>query len=188
MIIMLIYLYDAMFYVVEMNVYGLLQSHHNREGELIVMKAEYVNPFIEAFDSVASQVIGEKSKKRNIFIKEGSLNCGEVTISIGVTGELSGSILMNLNEKAALNIASRMMGGMEVPELNDLAKSAVAELANMIAGNATVHFSSLGKAIDITPPVVYTGKNVSIYNYKTKTICVPLDIIGDTIEIDISIA
>lgn len=168
--------------------YGLFEPHKSLEGESIVMKAEYINPFIEAFDSVASQVIGEKSEKGKIFIKEGSVNCGEVTISIGVTGELNGSILMNMNEKSALTIASKMMFGMEVTELNDLAKSAIAELGNMIAGNATIYFSNMGKAIDITPPVVYTGKNISIYNYKIKTICVPLTIIGELVEIDIAIS
>ena len=151
------------------------------------MKAEYVNPFLKAFDNVLSQLVNIKAKKGVLYVKEGSVKSGEVVISIGVTGDLNGSVTLNMNEDVARFIASKMMYGMEVKELDDMAKSAIAELGNMIAGNSASFFVNLGKKINITPPSLYTGKNMTIYAYKGRALCVPMNIENKTIEIDISL-
>lgn len=153
------------------------------------MKVEYLNPFLDAFHDVIFQVINVESKKGNIFIKEGSQQqAGEVAINIGVTGDLSGNVLMNMNEDTAKQIASKMMFGMEVNSFDDMAKSAISELGNMIAGNAAALFSNSGKIINITPPTLYTGKGLSTYNYKAKTLCVPMIVEDSTVEIDIALS
>lgn len=151
------------------------------------MKAEYVNPFLMAFDSVLEQVIYMKPERGNLFVKEGSVNSGDVVISIGVTGDLTGTVVLNMSEETAKLIASKMMMGMEVKELDDMAKSAISELGNMIAGNSASHFMNMGKDINITPPSLYTGKNMTIYAYKGKAICVPMKIEQQVVEIDISL-
>src|SRR5690349_2800657 len=104
------------------------------------MKAEYINPFLKAFDNVVEQLIFIKSEVGNIFVKEGTKKSGHVVITIGVTGDLVGSIVLSMNEDTAKWLASKMMFGMEVTELNDMAKSAIAELGNMIAGNSSTYF------------------------------------------------
>lgn len=151
------------------------------------MKAEYVNPFLQAFDNVISQVINTRTEKGNLYIKEGSIKSGNVVITIGVTGDLTGSVILNMSEHTAKYVASKMMFGMEVKELNDMAKSAISELGNMIAGNSASFFMNIGKNINITPPSLYTGSNMTMYAYKGKALCVPMNIDGQTIEIDISL-
>lgn len=151
------------------------------------MKAEYLNPFLMAFDSVLEQVIYTKPERGNLFIKEGSVKSGDVVISIGVTGDLTGTVVLNMSEGTAKLIASKMMMGMEVKELDDMAKSAISELGNMIAGNSASFFLNIGKNINITPPSLYTGKNMSLYAYKGKALCVPMSIDKEVIEIDISL-
>lgn len=152
------------------------------------MKVEYVNPFLEAFYDVILQVINVKSVKGKLYIKEGSQSkSGEVIISIGVTGDLNGNVLMNMDEDTAKYIASKMMFGMEVSVFDDMAKSAIAELGNMIAGNSAAFFAKMDKIINITPPTLYTGKNLNIYNYKTQNLCIPMSVDGKIIEIDICI-
>lgn len=152
------------------------------------MKVEYLNPFLDAFHNVIFQLINVESKRGNLFVKEGSQQqAGEVAINIGVTGNLSGNVLMNMSEETAKQVASKMMCGMEVSSFNDMAKSAISELGNMIAGNAAASFSNNGQVINITPPTLYTGKGLSIYNYKSKTLCVPMIVNELTIEIDISL-
>lgn len=152
------------------------------------MKAEYVNPFLEAFDNVARQVINIKPEKGKLYVKEGSTKSGDVAITIGVTGDLSGSVVLSMSEEAAKFIASKMMFGMEVKELDDMAKSAISELGNMVAGNSASFFVNIGKNINITPPSLYTGKDLTIYAYKGKALCVPMHIENKTIEIDISVS
>lgn len=151
------------------------------------MKAEYVNPFLMAFNNVVEQIVFIKPKIGALYIKEGSVKSGDVVISIGVTGDLTGTVVLNMSDDTAKMIASKMMMGMEIKELDDMAKSAISELGNMIAGNSTGYFLNMGKNINITPPSMYTGKNMSIYAYKGKAICIPMKINDETIEIDISL-
>lgn len=149
------------------------------------MKAEYINPFLQAFSTVAEQVLGIKPAQGKVFVKDGSQKSGEVVITIGVTGDLSGNIMFNFSEETGKIIASKMMMGMEVKEFDDMAKSAISELANMVAGNSTMYFSNIGVKIDITPPSLYTGKDMSFYSYKFKAICVPMSFQGYEVAIDL---
>jgi chemotaxis protein CheX len=151
------------------------------------MKAEYINPFLKAFDNVIQQIMNIKAEMGSIFLKEGTQKSGEVVITIGVTGDLGGSVVLSMSENTGKALASKMMFGMEVPELNDMAKSAIAELGNMVAGNSAGYFHEMGLKIDITPPTLYTGSNISVYAHKSKTLCVPMTVDNETIEIDVSL-
>jgi chemotaxis protein CheX len=61
----------------------------------------------------------------------------------------------------AQSIAGAMIGA-EVPELDEMAMSAVSELANMITGGAAVIVSEYGLNVDITPPSIIRGTDVYI--------------------------
>lgn len=150
------------------------------------MKAEYINPFIASFEIVVGQVLNENIERGNLYLKSGSNGKNNVVISIGITGDLRGHLMMSMNKITAMNVASKMMGGMEVADFDDMAKSAVAELGNMIAGNATSNFYEMGKKIDITPPLLYVGEDISAFNRGT-TLCIPMQIGNDLIEIDVAI-
>lgn len=152
------------------------------------MKTEYINPFLDAFSNVVKMTMNVNPEKKQLYIKEGSQRSGEVVISIGITGDLNGNFILNMKEDAAKNVASRMMMGMPVAELDDMAKSAIAELGNMVAGNAASNFSNTGLNIDITPPSMYTGKEMSIFSYKAKTICIPMSLESNVIEIDVALS
>lgn len=148
------------------------------------MKAEYINPFIASFEIVVGQVLNENIERGSLYLKNGSSSKNNVVISIGITGDLRGNLMMSMNKNTAMNIASKMMGGMEVIEFEDMAKSAVSELGNMIAGNATSNFYEIGKKIDITPPLLYVGEGISTFNRGT-SLCIPMQIANDLIEIDV---
>ncbi len=69
---------------------------------------------------------------------------------------LRGQVILTMETETACYIASKMMMGMPVPELNDMAKSAVSEMSNMILGNAATIFDE-NIALDITPPTITLG-------------------------------
>ena len=134
---------------------------------------DYINPFLMAATGImkdACQVdlnIGEPYIKTNEFSKESAI------IMIGLTGQLKGQVLLAFTMQSALDAASKMMMGMPVPELDDMAISAISELGNMIMGNAATVFSVRNIGIDITPPTVGrgTGKIDTMY---AKNIAIPL--------------
>ncbi|PKM53377.1 MAG: chemotaxis protein CheX [Firmicutes bacterium HGW-Firmicutes-5] len=109
-------------------------------------------------------------------------------ILVGITGQLTGQVILSMSNETACNIASHMMMGMPVTELNDMAASAVSELANMILGNTATIFSTQGIIIDITPPSILVGKDMTITVSDSKTICVPLTYESDyALELNIAI-
>ena len=119
------------------------------------------------------------------YVKQTAFADDSVIIMIGITGEMRGSVIIALTYNKALEIASKMMMGMPVTELDEMATSAISELGNMIMGNAATILSTKGVGIDITPPTLCRG-NLTITQSYTKNICIPLS--GDDITIELDVA
>ncbi|MFW6035068.1 MAG: chemotaxis protein CheX [Halothermotrichaceae bacterium] len=126
-------------------------------------KKQIVNPFYNAANTVLNNMFQIKVERRNIELKDNIITTKKANINIGVSGDLTGSVIYSFSESMALNIAAKM-AGMEMNELNELVGSAVGELANIISGNAVTNLSKNNYQCDIVPPEVIlgTGKNLLI--------------------------
>jgi len=152
------------------------------------MNVEYINPFIEASQAVLKQIAGIDAKLGKVYLKNSPYKSDSVVIIVGLTGNMRGQAIFSLSKSVAMSIASSMMGGMPVTELDEISRSAVSELANMILGNAATILFNRGVSIEITPPSLLMGDNMQVSSDKLKIICIPLlfdD--GNVIEIDISV-
>jgi chemotaxis protein CheX len=151
------------------------------------MDVMYINPFIEASNNVLSQ-FGISLTPGKIHLKTTPALSGKVCVIIGVTGNLKGQVFFNLEVDVALKIASYMMGGVEVKEFDELSKSAISELINMVLGNSATLFYNKGLNIDITPPSLIIGEKMTVSSSKGQVICVPLVLsIGGTLDLDLAI-
>ena len=152
------------------------------------MNVKYINPFIEASQTVLKQTANIDAKLGSVTLKESPYTSDSVVIIVGLTGKIRGQAVFSMSKKVALSVASAMMGGMTVTELDEISKSAISELTNMILGNAATILYSKGIGIEITPPSLVMGDNLQISSSKMKTICVPLMFNEeDQLEIDISL-
>lgn len=153
------------------------------------VNAEHINLYISAAQKVISEIAQIQTTIGKPYLRTISdLEGQHVMVLIGITGVLKGQVILLFKAGIACEIASRMMMGMPVPELNELAKSAISELCNMILGNAATLFSNKAIPMDITPPSVLVGDNLSISVSDTKIICVPLTFDTDkSIELNIAI-
>lgn len=150
------------------------------------MKIEYINPFVEASQKVIKETTGLNPILGKIYTKDIPHKGDHIAVLIGLTGSLQGTVIMSFRKKFACKIVSFMLGGMPVPELDEIAKSAISELCNMILGNTASIFSQKAIGIDITPPTVLIGENMQFSSSKAATWCVPLEFDdGDTMDIDI---
>ena len=122
----------------------------------------YVNPFIQSSISIMRAMaqmelaIGRPSL--------GILNFEDTTflLQVGVTGEMKGQVILAMSVEIAKKVASAMMCGMPIEELDEMPRSALSELSNMIMGNAATLFSSQEIIIDITPPMSMLGSHLSL--------------------------
>lgn len=149
------------------------------------MKAEHINPFIEASKGVLDQMAKMKFEVGKPYIKKSPCDGERVIILIGITGDVKGQAMISISEAVAMSIVSNMMGGMEVTELNEITKSALSELGNMILGNSATIFYDSGIKIDITPPTLLVGDKLSISTDQMQAICIPFESGKNKIELNI---
>lgn len=151
------------------------------------MKAEYINPFLTATSEVLKQATQIEFKTGAPYLKNSPFPAESVVIVVGITGEIRGQAVISMSNVAAKKIASAMMMGMPVDALDDLAKSALSELGNMIMGNSATLLFNNGVNIDITPPTLMMGENLQITSSQMKTIGVPLISDVGNVNLDISV-
>lgn len=157
----------------------------NTKGER-VMDAKIINPFIEASINIIEMTTGISPTLGKTYIKEVPYKSDNVLVLIGLTGKIAGSVVIAFTEHVACKIASGMMG-MPVTQLDEIAKSAIGELCNMILGNTATIFGQNDISIDITPPTILTGDNIQLSVHKSVIVCIPLIFEdGSKMEIDIS--
>ena len=152
------------------------------------MHIEYINPFLMACTDVVNQMCQINIELGKPFLKQGTFPIESVAVSVGITGEVKGEVLYCMSKETALQVASIMVCGMEVADFDDLCKSAISELGNIITGHASVKFSEIGRNIDITPPKVLVGQEIQVFMPNAITACVPMKLQeGCIIDINISL-
>ena len=146
------------------------------------VSVEHINPFLLSAGQILEQVCGIKTKIGQISKDNIGIDGEPLFIMLGVTGEMTGQVCIVFDESVAKDIASKMMMGMPVPEIDDMAKSALSELGNMIMGNAATLLSNSNLMIDITPPTLGTGK-AKLVSPNITSIKVPLVYDGGEIRL-----
>lgn len=150
------------------------------------MDVRYINPFLDAFLNVMPQLGINDVKKGKISVKEKTIDSMGVLVIIGIVGDLRGNIIYGTTIENAKKIASKMMMGAPVKELDALAQSAISELTNMLTANASTFFSEQGINIDISTPTLMYGKFKATANSE-KVLCVEMLINDAPFEVNISI-
>lgn len=151
------------------------------------MKVEYINPFLKASVDVLRMMAQIEFTMGKPYLKTSPFTAENLIIVVGITGEIRGQAVISMTNDMAKTIASCMMMGMPVPEMDEMAKSALSELGNMIMGNSATLLFNQGVNIDITPPTLMMGENMSISSAQMTTLSVPLTSPQGTITFDISI-
>ncbi|THF76906.1 chemotaxis protein CheX [Cohnella fermenti] len=152
------------------------------------MKAEFINPFLESARHVIEQMVQIKPSTGQLSVKDIQFIDHYVWIQIGMTGQMSGNIVFGLSETVALKIISAMMGGFTITEIDEIGKSAISELGNMISGNASTMLYNQGVQVDITPPrVVHSSVFDSLASGRALAVPLIMDGIGE-LEIQVMIA
>ncbi|MCQ2506845.1 MAG: chemotaxis protein CheX [Lachnospiraceae bacterium] len=143
------------------------------------IRPEHLNPFLISSVHVFKQVCMLDPKIGKLQLAQSIPEERQIYIIFGITGEITGQVVLIFNEEVAKKIASAMMCGMEVNSLDEMARSALSELGNMIMGNAATILADDNILIDITPPALGEGQ-VVLTAPEIRTLQVPVDLgIGD---------
>lgn len=128
------------------------------------LQQEYFEIFKEALrDSVnrmAKELVTYKDKEERSFHKNYEPN--GITIIIGIIGKFSGRMLLNLSKDAAEALTAAVLK--RESKNNDETTALLAELSNIISGNACSVLNKKYKALGlrVAPPSILFGNNVLI--------------------------
>ena len=151
------------------------------------MDAKLVSPFLEAVFQVLPAVGCEGAKRGELKLKNKLSATMDVTALIGLSGSLRGNVIYCMAEETARNMASIMMMGMPVEQLDEMSRSALAELSNMITAAASTIFSGRGINLDISPSTLITGKNVKVMVSQVQTLSVQVIAPPGIIELNVGL-
>lgn len=151
------------------------------------MDAKLINPFLGAVQGVLPQLGFQHIEKKSLEVKKGKIKTQGVVIVIGVVGELRGNVAYAVSIEDGKKIASTMMMGMPVSELDDMAKSAISELANMLTANAGINLSNEEINVDISVPTLLYGQEIEVNMSEGNIFCIGFDVDGILLTVDISL-
>lgn len=150
------------------------------------MDVKHVNPFIESFSTVMPQLGFCNIQQGDLCVKGRDVTCSGVIIIVGIVGAVKGNVVYRIGVENAKQIASTMMMGMPVEELDDMSRSALSELTNMLTASAATAFYDAGIQIDISTPTLLYGENISVKMSSNQVLCIELFADEHPIEINIA--
>ncbi|EAX48537.1 CheC domain protein [Thermosinus carboxydivorans Nor1] len=153
------------------------------------MKAEYLNVILTSTINVIKQWMGKDFVLAQKSLKHTPITTKPLTVVVGVNGDLSGNVFISFEAGTAKKLASSMAGGFVFEEIDELCKSAIGEIGNVIMGNICTAFAEKGKKIDITPPVLVEGENIKLGTKYSPLVSLDLKSVNnEEITLDISLS
>ncbi|MEM7182824.1 MAG: chemotaxis protein CheX [Spirochaetota bacterium] len=151
------------------------------------IRAEFVNPFIEAASLVFKEVLQLELIRGKLKIKDTPAPKYEAAIVIGVIGAYKGEVVYSMNLDCAYKMAKKLMPSLDDNTVKDEYKDIIGEIGNMTTGNAVNIFSSSGQFVDITTPNIIEVNDTSIRFSNTTTLSLNLYSKLGQIEVNIAI-
>ena len=125
------------------------------------MRMDLIQPFINSADAVLAQALQSPISIENLSMDEEAYRRKGVAAEVGLTGEIEGRIIFDVDLGTAVQLASRL-AGIAVSETDeDLVREAVCELANQIIGNAVTTLNDQGFHFHVRPPSFLTAEQGS---------------------------
>lgn len=144
-------------------------------------------PFVRASNNVLKQMLdldvhkGQAESEGDSFISQG------FTVMVGITGGWHGWFFLDMSQETAMKLAQIMTGEDYDTVENEEVLLAGAEMANIISGNAITDINNLqsGLNIRLTPPSVFAGEGMSMFNVRLSACSVILQTDAGNIKINV---
>lgn len=151
------------------------------------MRIEYVAPFLDSAVSILEQIAGQHAKRGSLGVRDSTAPKFEVAAILGIVGQVRGQVVYAMSLDTAKKLASSMMGGFPIESFDEMSKSAISELGNMITGNASTLLEANGIRCEISPPTLVVGKEMEISSVKIQTLVVPINMEAGLLEIAVGL-
>ncbi len=135
-------------------------------GARPTLNVDFVNPFIAATCNLFRTMCGLEVKRKNLYLKSDYKMFGDISGVMGLSGQANGSVVISLPKALACAMVAKMLGEAPAPEINDAVRDGVAEIINMIAGQAKAELAGTKYHFTISLPSVVVGAGHEIMHKK----------------------
>jgi chemotaxis protein CheX len=133
------------------------------------LDVSHINPFVRSAKDVFATMLGREIKRTGLRLKDATAPRYEVNGAIGISGCVSGNVVISLSPHVAFQVVKTFLGE-EVSEVNPIVADAVAELTNMIAGNAKKELSE--SQLDLGLPTILNDGSEAAFPEGAQPICI----------------
>ena len=120
---------------------------------------QHIDSFVKAAHQVIEMMLSPTVEAGKPFFNEDPLTKYDICVVVGVLGDLQGQVICGMNKNTAKNIIKKMLY-YDAMEIDEMGKSALCELKNIIVGTASTNLSLIGYRCTITPPLFLMNGNV----------------------------
>jgi chemotaxis protein CheX len=120
------------------------------------MKMELIQPFINATDAVLSETLACPINVSDISMDETPYQRRATASLVEISGDIEGRVIFDVEDCAAMKVANAL-AGTEMESDPQLIRETVAELANMVIGNAVTSLNDQGFHFRVHPPIEHAA-------------------------------
>jgi chemotaxis protein CheX len=134
---------------------------------------KFLSPFVDAAFEVLRIEAGVQMSRGDLTLEKEPYISEDVTVILSLVGDVVGNVFFGMNTHLALVLVSNVIGE-QITEFSGLAQSGIAELGNVITGQASIKLSDSGYQSTISPPTLLCGRGAIISTLDYPRIVVPL--------------
>ncbi len=124
------------------------------------MDVRFINPFIAAVKNVFVTMVKTEVTTNKPVLKMEELETADVSGVIGLSGDVTGAVVLSFPKTVACKLASAF-AGIPLDTTSEDFADAIGELANMVAGNAKKDLAGLNVSISLPSVVIGSGHQVA---------------------------
>jgi chemotaxis protein CheX len=113
---------------------------------------ELIQPFINAADAVLSEILACPVAISDISMNEEAYQRRATAALVEISGDIEGRVIFDVEDGVALKVAANIAGPVVDPNPLTL-RETVAELANLVIGNAVTTLNDEGFRFKVHPPI-----------------------------------
>jgi len=143
----------------------MVKTASSNQIEDFMFEPKMVDPLLKSCERIFTEFVGLELEKKGVGMKQKLVPKFELSALLNVfTDDVRGKIIINFSERLALASHEKLLD--EHKEfVDDDVKDTVAELVNIITGNAKVAYSEMGLVYRLSIPYVIHGRNQIISSY-----------------------
>jgi chemotaxis protein CheX len=117
------------------------------------MRMELIQPFINAADAVLAETLACSITVSDISMNEEVYQRRATATLVEITGDIEGRVIFDVEDSTAMKVACTISGAAELDHDPQLIRETIAELANLVIGNAVTTLNDQGFRFKVHPPV-----------------------------------